>query len=163
MERNRIMDSSNSQTSDSQTTEALADLIVINNDRIEGYGRASEEAKETDLKSLFSDMVSHSREFKRELTTELLRLGARGVDGTRTSGEVFRAWMDVKAALTGNDRKTILNSCVQGENAALGVYDGVLESDSSVSDPLRATIARQRDRIQQDQARIKSLLEAPRT
>lgn len=32
-------------------------------------------------------------------------------EGTLISGKFFRVWMDVKAALTGKDRKAILNSC----------------------------------------------------
>lgn len=40
--------------------EVLNSLIIINNDRIEGYKTAGAEAKETDLKMLFSDLMETS-------------------------------------------------------------------------------------------------------
>ncbi|HSQ47770.1 MAG TPA: PA2169 family four-helix-bundle protein, partial [Lutibacter sp.] len=50
-------------------------------------------------------------------------------EGTLTSGKFFRMWMDVKAALTGKDRKAILNSCEYGEDEAKDTYENVLEND----------------------------------
>ena len=38
--------------------------------------------------------------------------------------------MDVKAALTGKDRKAILNSCEFGEDAAIKTYENVMEDDA---------------------------------
>jgi len=37
-----------------KTIDVVNDLIIINNDRIEGYKTASEETEEQDLKELFS-------------------------------------------------------------------------------------------------------------
>jgi uncharacterized protein (TIGR02284 family) len=112
-----------------KTIEALNTLIVINNDRIEGYKTATAEAKETDLKELFSNLTQTSIDCKKELTAEVIRLGGTPDEGTRISGKFFRAWMDIKAALSTNDRKTILESCEFGEDAALNTYKKVLIQD----------------------------------
>lgn len=112
-----------------KTIEALNTLIVINNDRIEGYKTATAEAKETDLKTLFSNLTQTSIDCKKELTAEVIRLGGTPDEGTRISGKFFRAWMDIKAALSTNDRKTILESCEFGEDAALNTYKKVLIQD----------------------------------
>ena len=109
--------------------EALNSLIVINNDRIEGYKTASQEAKETDLKILFSNLTLTSVKCREELVAEVRRLGGTPEEGTRTTGKFFRVWMDVKAALTGSDRETILDSCVYGEQVALDAYKKVLIED----------------------------------
>ena len=109
--------------------EALNSLIVINNDRIEGYKTASQEAKETDLKMLFSNLSLTSVRCREELVAEVKRLGGTPDEGTRTTGKFFRVWMDVKAAFTGNDRKTILDSCEYGEDAALDAYRAVINQD----------------------------------
>ncbi len=109
--------------------EALNSLIVINNDRIEGYKTANEETNETDLKMLFSDLMQTSVECRKELVEEVKKLGGTPDEGTRTTGKFFRVWMDVKAALTGNDRETILNSCEYGEDVALETYKKVIMHD----------------------------------
>lgn len=105
--------------------EALNSLIVINNDRIEGYKTANEETEETDLKMLFSDFMQTSVECKKELIALVNKLGGTPDEGTRTTGKFFRVWMDVKAAFSGNDRKVILDSCEYGEDTALDTYKKV--------------------------------------
>ncbi len=98
--------------------EVLNSLITINHDRIEGYGTASKETEEHDLKTLFSDFASTSEKSNKALVSEVTKLGGKPAEGTLASGKFFRVWMDVKAALTGKDRKAILNSCEYGEDIA---------------------------------------------
>ena len=112
-----------------KTIEAFNSLIVINNDRIEGYKTAEAEAQETDLKMLFSDLMQTSVQNRKELVAEVTRLGGTPDEGTRVTGKFFRVWMDVKAAFTGNDRKTILESCEYGEDVILETYKKVLIQD----------------------------------
>lgn len=112
-----------------KTIEVFNSLIVINNDRIEGYKTANEETKETDLKMLFSNLMQTSVDCRKELVAEVTRLGGTIDEGTRITGKFFRVWMDVKAALTGNERKTILDSCEYGEDVILETYKKVLIQD----------------------------------
>ena len=112
-----------------KSIDVLNILIEINNDRIEGYETASEETEEKDLKTLFSELMKNSQTCKMELVNEVRRLGGTPVQGTRTTGKFFRVWMDVKAALTGKDRKAILSSCEFGEDVAVSTYAKVLKND----------------------------------
>jgi uncharacterized protein (TIGR02284 family) len=112
-----------SQMENEKTIEVLNKLIEINNDRIEGYKTAAKETEEEDLKSLFSKLGRTSQKCKAELVTELERLGGTPDEGTKTTGKFFRVWMDVKAALTGKDRKAILDSCEYGEDVAVDTYN----------------------------------------
>jgi uncharacterized protein (TIGR02284 family) len=112
-----------------KTIEAFNTLIVINNDRIEGYKTAEAEARETDLKMLFSDLMETSVQNRKELVAEVTKLGGTPDEGTRVTGKFFRAWMDLKAALSGNDRETILDSCEYGEDVILKVYKKNLIED----------------------------------
>ena len=91
--------------------EVLNSLIIINNDRIEGYETASDATEEHDLKTLFAKFNSTSQKCKQELVKEVNSLGGEIAEDTKISGKFFRLWMDVKAALTGKDRAEILNSC----------------------------------------------------
>jgi uncharacterized protein (TIGR02284 family) len=135
----------------------LNNLIEINNDRIQGYEKAAKETKDNDLKSLFTDFALHSSANKSELSVFVLSNGGEPTEATKTTGKIFRAWMDVKAALSGNDRKTILASCITGEDAALETYDEVSKSDAPFSDNIRAVISRQRAGLQKDYDQIKTL------
>lgn len=113
-----------------KTIDALNSLIIINNDRIEGYKTAEAEAKETDLKMLFSDLMETSINNRKELIEEIAILDGTIEEGTRITGKFFRVWMDLKVAFTGNDRKIILESCEYGEKVALDQYEKVLRDDN---------------------------------
>lgn len=141
-----------------KTIEVLNTLIVINNDRIEGYETALKETKELDLKSLFAQFASTSRKCKQELIMEVNKLGGKVAEGTMTSGKFFRVWMDVKAALTGQDRKAILNSCEFGEDAAKETYDKALENEfKNLSAEQQNMIIAQKSLIRADHTHIKIL------
>lgn len=141
-----------------KTIEALNSLIVINNDRIEGYKTAASEAQETDLKKLFADLSQTSIECRKELVAEVNKLGGTPEEGTKVTGKFFRAWMDVKAALTGNDRKTILDSCEYGEDVALQTYKKVLVQehiDGDVSE--QVMLNKQYALLKSDHNKVKQL------
>ncbi|HSQ45518.1 MAG TPA: PA2169 family four-helix-bundle protein [Lutibacter sp.] len=123
-----------------KTIEVLNALITINNDRIEGYETASKETEELDLKSLFTQFISTSQKCKQELVNEVNALGGEAAEGTLTSGKFFRMWMDVKAALTGKDRKAILDSCAYGEDEAQDTYENVLKNDFEHLTALQQTL-----------------------
>ena len=106
--------------------DVLNPLIIINNDRIEGYETASKETEDTELKTLFSKLAATSHRCKAQLISEVHRLGGTPDEGTRVTGKFFRVWMDFKAALTGHDREAILNSCEYGESVAAETYKDTL-------------------------------------
>jgi len=109
--------------------KSLNSLIIINNDRIEGYKTASKETKEVDLIKMFSKFMETSVLCRKELISEVEKLGGISNESTRITGKFFRVWMNVKSALTGNDRKAILDSCEYGEKVALETYKNVLIQD----------------------------------
>ena len=130
--------------------EVLNDLIRINNDRIEGYKRAAKEAddKDVDLKSIFHRMADESRQYLSELTREVVKLGGEPAEGTTASGKIYRAWMDIKATFTGNDRETVLSNCEFGEDAAQKAYQDALTSEETLSIDIRQLIANQKASLQ---------------
>ena len=144
-----------------KTIDALNKLIIINNDRIEGYETALKETEEYDLRTLFSRFISTSHKCKQELTTEVNALGGEVAEGTKVSGKFFRVWMDFKAALTGQDRKAILNSCDYGEDQAQETYSNVLENDSeNLSMQQLSMIRSQKTSLKADHEYVKSLRDA---
>lgn len=138
--------------------ETLNDLVQINNDRIVGYEKAIEELhpEDSDLKSLFAQMIVESQRLKMELATEVQRYGSDIETGTTNSGKIYRAWMDVKAIFTGHDRKTVLNNCEFGEDAAQSAYKAALAEDD-LSDDVRALITQQKAQLRVSHDEIKAL------
>lgn len=112
-----------------KTIDVLNDLIIINNDRVEGYETATEETDEIDLKLLFTQLRLTSLKNREALIYEVEKLGGTPDEGTRVTGMFFRVWMDMKAALTNRRRKLILDSCVYGEEAIAEVYNEALTND----------------------------------
>ena len=137
----------------------LNDLIRINHDRVVGYEKAIDELKDedADLKTLFNRYTQESKQYATELTHEVTRLGGDPTDGTTNSGKVYRVWMDLKAAIAGKDRKTILDNCEFGEDAAQKAYDTALNSDVDMEAPLRELIVRQKAALRVGHDEVKRL------
>jgi uncharacterized protein (TIGR02284 family) len=138
--------------------EILNDLIQINNDRIVGYQKAVEELspEDSDLKSLFNEMIIQSQRIKSDLVQEVQVLGHDADTGTTNSGKIYRAWMDVKAVFTGHDRETVLNNCEFGEDAAQKAYKTALETEG-LSLNLSTLITAQKTDLRASHDQIKAL------
>jgi uncharacterized protein (TIGR02284 family) len=144
-----------------QTVEILNDLVKINNDRIAGYQRATDEAKDldVDLKATFEGMCRESEGYKQELVNKIRQHGGNVDSGTTTSGKIYRAWMDVKATFTGHDRKAILASCEFGEDAAQRAYEAALSDDGLDAD-CRALVQEQQQSLKNSHDLIKKYRDA---
>ncbi len=144
-----------------KTIDVLNSIIQINNDRVEGYETASKETEETDLKTLFAGFIDTSNQCKDDLEDEVEILGGEPTESTRITGKFFRVWMDVKAALTGNDRKAILNSCEYGEEAAQDAYEKVLTDKlENLTAEQQTMLAAQKNLLKADYNKIISLRDA---
>ncbi|WP_343675330.1 PA2169 family four-helix-bundle protein [Chitinophaga sp.] len=144
-----------------ETIEILNDLIQINNDRIDGYEKALEDLRQedNDLRALFSSMISESHEIRLALGTEVNALGGDMETSTTTSGKIYRAWMDIKAVFTGNDRHSVLANCERGEDAAQKAYNTALE-DEDMPAYLRDMIVEQQQTLKRSHDKIKALRDA---
>ncbi|EHQ29594.1 PA2169 family four-helix-bundle protein [Mucilaginibacter paludis] len=140
------------------TVDTLNDLVLINNDRIEGYERALKETtdEDADLRPLFTRYIQESHQCKMELGTEIQAFGEDMETGTTGSGKLYRAWMDVKAVFTGHDRKAVLSNCEAGEDAAQRAYKSALEEEHLPAF-LREIITRQKELLRTAHNEVKSL------
>jgi uncharacterized protein (TIGR02284 family) len=130
--------------------EVLNDLIRINHDRTEGYHKAVEELKPTDidLKTMFTNLANNSVQYANALAAEVRNLaGSPAVDST-PSGKLYRVWMDIKSGISARDRKSVLALCEFGEDAALRSYNLALESDAEIPAGIRQLILDQKASIQ---------------
>ena len=139
--------------------EVLNDLIEINNDRIDGFDRASKELGEgdSDLKTLFSKFADDSRRNVQELSAAVSQAGGEVETGNSASGTIHRAWLDVRATFSGHDRKSILEECERGEDAIKKAYRDALTEDNGLSTQNTQLIAQQQQIINEGHDRIKAL------
>ncbi len=141
-----------------QAIDRLNSLIEINNNRIEGYKTARDETLQEDLKIIFTKFINTSRECKSELVREVEKGGGVPMQGTDAAGKLFRIWMDIKYALTCNDRDTVLNSCEQSERHTVDVYTEILmESGEHLTADHKIVIETQLIRITENYNSIKDL------
>jgi uncharacterized protein (TIGR02284 family) len=143
--------------------EVLNDLIQINNDRVVGYQKASEETdvQDADLRTLFNDMASESRRYSNELSKYVTRSTMDNpAEGTTMKGKIYRVWMDLKATFSGHTRKEVLSSCEYGEDAAQKAYDQALTSDAEIPADLRKVIMNQKTSLRKSHDKIKSMRDA---
>ncbi|MCU0352710.1 MAG: PA2169 family four-helix-bundle protein [Cytophagales bacterium] len=146
-------------TTNEKSISILNDVVEILNDRINGYERAMKdvEMEDVDLKAMFSNLIHESRNFRNEIAQEITAMGGSPDTGTTVSGQIHKAWMDLKAAFTGKDREAILSSCEFGDNAALDVYRDALD-ESELSGSLREILTRQMNSIQRTHDTISQYL-----
>jgi uncharacterized protein (TIGR02284 family) len=142
-----------------KTIGILNDLIRINHDRVVGYEKGIDELKDedADLRTLFQRYIMESKQYASELTQEVTRIGGDPADGTTNSGKIYRVWMDLKAVVTGHDRKTVLENCEFGEDAAQKAYDMALNSDTELEPTLRELIVSQKAKLKVGHDEVKRL------
>ena len=141
-----------------ETTSVVKDLIKMNNDRYNGFTKATEDVQDSSLKDLFTRLGKQSNDFKNELMP--FASGSDFDDTTDTSvgSKLHRAWIDIKQAITGKDRHTILQSCEFGEDQILHTYKDTLQNDTTeLPSDLRMVIQRQETQLQQSHDMIKAL------
>ena len=144
----------------SKCIDKLNQLVEINNDRVEGYETAAKEMENGEMHTLFGKLASTSHNNLSELRAEINRLGGEPAEGTKVSGKFFRAWMDVKAALSSNERQTVLDSCEFGEDKALETYQDVLEDPECLTPELLRMVQKQESALRQDHDHVKALRDA---
>lgn len=145
---------------ETEKIDAINSLIVINHDRHEGYKRASEDTKDEELKKMFTHFSEQSSRFAEELRRFVPNAEEPEKDETKNTGKLHRLWMDLKAAVTGNERKAVLSSCEFGEDYAKHTYDDVLKHAEEL--PLGAweVITKHKAEIQKSHDLVKSLRDA---
>ncbi len=140
--------------------DVLNDLIEINNDRVVGYEKSIDELKgeDADLRTLFQRYIQESQQYGSELRQEVTRLGGEPTrDGTTNSGKVYRVWMDLKAVVTGHDRKTVLSNSEFGEDAAQKAYEMALDGDTDLETSLRELLVSQKAKLKVGHDEVKRL------
>lgn len=141
-----------------KAVDVINDLIKINNDRVAGFEKAGTDLEEDNkyLVAIFNKLGGESQQYVVELTGIAQQYGD-AADGTSTSGDLHRAWIDIKATFTGSDLLAILSECERGEDAAKSAYRDALDPENDLSPELVDILQRQQRGITEGHDLIKSL------
>lgn len=142
-----------------EVKSTVKNLIERTMDGKKGYAEASENASSPWLKARFMSKSYQRAEFAEELRAELAKAGTSVKEDGSLEAAVHRAWIDVKAFVTGKDDIALLKAVHTGESEALQTYEEALKHPLPKS--IRRTVAGQaneiRDSIVWVNQRIRSL------
>jgi uncharacterized protein (TIGR02284 family) len=142
-----------------KSLDVINDLIKINNDRAAGFEKAGKDLKEDEngLTAVFSQLSGESVRNVNELTVLARQFGGEAAEGTSTSGDLHRTWIDIKSAFTGSDVSSILNECERGEDAAKSAYKEALDPENELNPEVEQVLINQQRGINEGHNLIKSL------
>ncbi len=145
-----------------QEIKGLRTLAELHIDRIKGYKKVLEDVKpeDTELKKLFTGMISLSQDFKEQLENYLEYMGGEEVnDQSSLLSKIHQTWIDIKAALSSQDNESLLASCEFGENVIIGAYEKVLEDHQEMEISLKMVLMNQLEALKGSAILIKGIKE----
>jgi len=139
------------------------DVIQICLDGEYGFKEAASAVDDSNLRAELQQYSSQRREFAAALTAFLpadqqeRKSGGTAVTGSIT-GMIHRGWLDLRQAISSNDRYAVLAECERGEDAAVTAYRDA--STAALSPDVARLISTQRDAVKRVHDRIKLLRDA---
>lgn len=126
-------------TETSHDIRTLNGLIATTLDSVDGYTTAAEDADNSSYRQAFLSRAAERRGVVQVLQNEVSRLGGNPEDdGTALAG-AHRAFLNLKAAVTGKDDQAIVNEVERGEDHIKAKFDNALQ-DGELSGPVLAAI-----------------------
>lgn len=155
---NPATDSTPGAATNDEVISILNGLIETCKDGQQGFAEAAEGVDRSDLKSLFYEFSQQRSQFAGELQSLVQTLGGDPEKSGSVSGAIHRGWMNLKAAIAGNDEKAILNECERGEDSAKNAYQDALTQ--ALPAYIAETVQTQSTSVIQAHDRIKALRDA---
>jgi len=142
-----------------EAISVLNDLIATSKDGEKGFHTSAEDIKNPELKSFFTSRAQQCRDAVVELQSEVRVLGGHPETSSSVGGSLHRAWVDLKAAVTGKSDEAILNEVERGEDHALKAYREALDKAAEKQLPpnVIALIQKQLDGTQRNHDQVKAL------
>jgi uncharacterized protein (TIGR02284 family) len=117
----------------------LNSLIATTLDSVEGYTEASKDIEGGRLGSLFASRAAERRQVAASLQGQVSRLGGEPSQGGTALGGAHRMFVNLKAAVTGQDKQAVVNEVERGEDHIKTKFEDALK-DNELSQPVRAAI-----------------------
>jgi uncharacterized protein (TIGR02284 family) len=136
----------------------LNDLLEKNYDAEKGYKNAADDVKNQRLKEFFKQKAQQRYDFGHELKSEIRNFGESPDKGSSFTADAHRAWMDLKAALTGDREEKVLEEAIRGERAAVEDYNEAIDK-SNFPPSTQNLLIKQRNAIERSLKEVQDLEE----
>ena len=125
----------------SDEISTLNTLIATTIDSVNGYQNSAEDIDNDRFAGIFRERANERQRVVSELQNEVRRLGGEPEDGGSFMGKTHQRFEDMKAAITGQDEKAIINEVERGEDYLKEKFETALNSDA-LSGDARAVVER---------------------
>lgn len=146
--------------SNDDVVDVLNDLLENTRDGEYGFKTCADQVQTASYKQLFSSRADGCRQAGEELMTLIRQYGGEPASGGTAAGALHRGWVQVKGAVGADSELSMLESCEQGEDAAIARYRKALKQ--SLPADVRAVVQRQADGAQRNHDQIRDLRDAAR-
>jgi uncharacterized protein (TIGR02284 family) len=109
-------------TATENVSNVLNNLIETCKDGEQGFRQAAEKAKDPSLRALFSKYSTQRAGYAQELQQLVATLGEKPETSGHAAGALHRGWTGLKAALSRDEDKALIDECEAGEDAAVNAY-----------------------------------------
>ena len=133
----------------------LNDLIETSKDGEHGFKTCAENVKDMQLKQLFTAAAQRCAEGAKELQEQVRLLGGDPDEHSSVAGTLHRAWVDIKAAITGKDEQAVLEECERGEDVAKKTYEKALTK--GLPDNIRTIVQRHYQGVVENHDHVRDL------
>ena len=114
----------------SETISTLNTLIATTIDSITGYENSAKDVDNERFREIFRERANERQRVVEELRSEVRRLGGNPEDDGSLLGKTHQRFEDLKAAITGQDEKSIVNEVERGEDYIKGKFETALNADT---------------------------------
>ena len=114
----------------SETISTLNTLIATTIDSIAGYENSAKDIDNQRFAEIFRQRANDRQRVVEDLRNEVRRLGGDPEDSGSFMGKTHQRFEDLKAAITGQDEKAIINEVERGEDYLKEKFEIAVNSDT---------------------------------
>jgi uncharacterized protein (TIGR02284 family) len=155
------MGATSETTANQSIISVLQDLSARCHDSEQGYRRSAQDASDSDLKQQFETLANERSSMASELDRLIREQGGEpNWSGGSLTGAAHRMWVDLRTALSRNERQVILEEVARGESAAEEAYDDALRQNLPMD--VRQVVREQHRRVRETRNRYRAMAGAGR-
>jgi uncharacterized protein (TIGR02284 family) len=133
--------------------KTLTDTLA---DSVNGYRDAAQHVDSAEFKQLFTELADERSGVLSDLQAELTRAGGSADRDGTVMGTLHQRWMDLKAGMTGNDDKAVINEVERGEDYLKEKFETAMASDT-LEGNIRAIVERAYSSVRAGHDRVSAL------
>lgn len=108
----------------------LNSLITTTIDSADGFERSAENARSPSLKQMFEEFGRERRQVVAQLQQQVRALGGTPDDDGSIKAGLHRRWEDLKAAMSADDDRAVIEEVETGEDYLKEKYEAALRDDN---------------------------------